>query len=66
MTWEEQGSRLQAVIALALSLLHILHLSLLMSMKGNLSRLFDAAVRIKPGVFAGAAWVLEGFKEKWS
>lgn len=31
-----------------------------------LSRLFDAAIRIKPDVFVGVPWVLEGFKDKWS
>ena len=31
-----------------------------------LSRLFDAAIRIKPDVFVGVPWVLEGFKNKWS
>lgn len=30
-----------------------------------LSRLFDAAIRIKPDVFVGVPWVLEGFKDKW-
>ena len=31
-----------------------------------LSRLFDAAIRIKPDVFVGVPWVLEGFRDKWS
>ena len=31
-----------------------------------ISRLFDAAIRIKPDVFECVPWVLEGFKEKWS
>jgi long-subunit acyl-CoA synthetase (AMP-forming) len=31
-----------------------------------LSRLFDAAIRLKPDVFVGVPWVLEGFKDKWS
>ena len=31
-----------------------------------ISRLFDAAIRIKPDVFEGVPWVLEGFKDKWS
>ena len=30
------------------------------------SRLFDGAIRIKPDVFVGVPWVLEGFKDKWS
>ena len=31
-----------------------------------ISRLFDSAIRIKPDVFVGVPWVLEGFKDKWS
>ena len=30
------------------------------------SRLFDAAIRIKPDMFWCVPWVLEGFKDKWS
>ena len=30
------------------------------------SRLFEGAIRIKPDVFMGVPWVLEGFKDKWS
>ena len=30
------------------------------------SRLFDAAIRIKPDMFSCVPWILEGFKDKWS
>ena len=31
-----------------------------------ISRLFNSAIRIKPDVFVGVTWVLDGFKDKWS
>ena len=31
-----------------------------------ISRLFNSAIRMKPDVFVGVTWVLDGFKDKWS